>query len=207
MSLIKDFNDLHFSWKGVLLTICSSIPIFFVSVYLFKNDLIARIEDNPWGDLRFYFVICLCVALSTLWFLANIVLSIHSAKHTQLKMQVLRERKMDISQKLISRLFGYKPKKGHGEESLKLTFMLTYAYATGYLGVCIFLNQQLFHFAFPNFLLASWGFILFRIFWVAIRKGILEEELENSFPKRTSTSVQKTVKPTTSQPQHEKLSE
>jgi hypothetical protein len=71
--------------------------------------------------------------------------------------------------------------------------MLTYAYATGYLGMCIFLNQQLFHFSFSYFLLGSWGFLLFRIAWVIVNRAILEDEVERSFPKRKQPAVKDNV--------------
>ena len=186
MSLIKDFNELHFSYKGTALIIGSNIPIFFVSIYLFKYDLISVIQGNPWGSLQFYFVLCLCLTLSIIWFLSNLLLSIHSTQYFELRYRSEREKEMNPFQRIIEQKLATLPRKNvtseRKEDSQKFAFIMTYGYATAYLGICIFVNQQFMQWSFPHFLLGSWGFILFRILYMAIRKETLKEELKKKQP-------------------------
>lgn len=182
MSLIKDFNELHFSYKGTALIIGSNIPIFFVSIYLFKYDLITVIQGNPWGSLQFYFVLCLCLALSIIWFIANLLLSIHSEEYIELLRRLKHQKEMSAFERVVEQKLSSLPRqninKERKEDSQKFAFIMTYGYATTYLGICIFVNQQFLQWSFPQFLLGSWGFILFRIVYMAIRKETLKEELK-----------------------------
>ncbi|MES2556108.1 MAG: hypothetical protein V4604_08155 [Bacteroidota bacterium] len=189
MSLIKDFNELDFSYKGAALVIGSNIPIFFVSIYLFEHDLIADIEGNPWGSLKFYFVLCVCLTLSILWSLTSLMFSIHKLQLIERRERVNSMKDMHPLVKLLTKSTPQRKTKEATEKSLRVTFITTYAYATTLLAACIFINQQFLHLSFPYFLLGSWVFIVIRIFYVAVKSEMLREKLEAK-PVRRKVSLE-----------------
>lgn len=168
MSLIKDFESLHFGTKGTILNIASTIPFFFIIIYLFSNTLIFRIEGNPFSDLDFYFVLALCFCLSLLWFCMNFMLSIIIMNFVEF----LESKRIlvDPTKKVEEPNDPDTPidelvKAQNAEDSIQASFITTYIYSVGYISIAIFINRWL-DLPLQWFILSCFGFILFRFAWV-----------------------------------------
>ena len=73
MSAVKDFNELHIGIKSTMMTVAFQIPFFFIAIFLFRHNLIDKIDTSLLTDLDFYFLLSLCFCFSTTWFILNIV--------------------------------------------------------------------------------------------------------------------------------------
>ena len=95
MGLIEDFNKLHISIKSMLLSIVSTIPIFFISIYAFAHHLIDKIpnRENFFFDFNFYYLVALCFLLSISWIISNIALSFLTSFYIT---NILKEDELDI---------------------------------------------------------------------------------------------------------------
>lgn len=152
MSFIKDFDELHVTYKSTIFTIIASMPFYFICIYLFNQPLIQKINSNPLVDMDFWFVISLCFCLSLSWFIMNLILSL-----------------------VISFIFD---KWFDDDSSIEDIFRITVIYSMGYLGLSIFLNN-IFKFSLYNFILITYSFVIFRIIWVSVWGWFLSKEKNN----------------------------
>ncbi len=149
MSLINDFEKLHISTKTSFLTIFSQIPLFFISVYLFKIDLIQKIGNFPLSDMDFWFLASLCFGLSLTWFSANLILSFI--------------------------IFTVGDELYNNEQDIEGIFKSCVLYSIIYLSFSILINYKI-NLGFYNYMLCVYGFILFRIIWVLIAYAICKKK-------------------------------
>ncbi len=140
MSLILDFEKLHITIKSSVLTVLGLIPFFFVSIYLFQDDLIKIVGSNPFYDINFFFIICLCFCLSITWYAMNLILTFIAFKFGD----YISDDETDIDD----------------------IFKSSMVYSIGYLAVSIFLNVK-FDFGFYNFLIIAYGFLVFRMIHIS----------------------------------------
>jgi hypothetical protein len=149
MSWISDFDRLKLTSKVILLYFVFVIPFFFISIYLFKPEMIEIIKGNPFVNLHFFFLISFCFALSISWFgLVFIVseLTFSFAKKVDL------QKKDGIKEGL--------------EFNIEDTFVLTFIYSICYIMLGIAINHYLLNWSFKLFLLGCVGFIFFRFIWI-----------------------------------------
>jgi len=139
MTLIKDFDKLHIGLKTGSLTILGQVPFFFVSLYLFKKSIIERIDNTYFiSDLDFYFVICVCFALSLTWFLMNLGLT-------------------GIVVYYVDKWMGI-------QSELQDVYIMTFIYSIGYVSAAILINYYC-DAEFITLILWMYGFIVARILW------------------------------------------
>ena len=148
MSFIKDFDELHVTYKSTFFTILALMPYYFVCIYLFNQPLIKKISANPLVDMDFWFIISLCFSLSLSWFIMNLILSL-----------------------IISFIFD---KWFNDDSSIEDIFKITVVYSIGYLGISVFLNNS-FNFSLYDFILITYSFVIFRIIWGLIWGFILSK--------------------------------
>lgn len=169
MSLIKDFNDLHIGTKGTLLNILSTVPFFFIGIYLFHPVLILKVQGNPLTDIDFYFLLSICMALSILWFFMNFTIStllvdffdwINEEQVTENEDQAGSINSIETDERI-------EEETKQEDEKMKGIFIITYIYSIGYLALAIFLNLSL-DLTYKWFVLACFGFIVFRLLLVAL---------------------------------------
>ncbi|MDH4472287.1 MAG: hypothetical protein QE487_06745 [Fluviicola sp.] len=184
MSLIKDFENLNIGTKGIILNILSTVPFFFIIVYLFNKTLISKVEQTPFSDIDFYYIIAVCFSLALLWFLMNFLLAILSldmiewveAQEEKIKQQKERENKelenSDIPQEPKESIIP-KPKKSKDYDA-KFWFFTTYMYSVGYLAIAMFINMWL-GWEFKWFVFSCFGFVIFRLVWVAFWHWFLKK--------------------------------
>lgn len=177
MSLVKDFDELHFGTKGTILNITSTVPFFFISVYLFSNYRIAQIENNPFADIDFYFIIAVCFCVSLLWFLMNFILAIITIDFVEW-LDTLSSQNRTVpapvsEPELIETNSVSVPEK---DETLKLSFIASYIYSIGYLAIALFINYSWVHISFRWFTLWCFGFIIFRLGVVGFVHRFLKKE-------------------------------
>jgi len=193
MALLSEFENLHIKTKSIVLTISSTIPFFFIAVYLFKPTLIQLIEGNPFVNIHFYFWLSLIVALSIVWFFMNFMLGTIATQVFEKRKKKERQQSGDDFKQLLQQNTGEELSESiiaHFEKNretrnkrlenrMKTEFGITYVYSTGYLSVAIFLNQVWLHWSFEMFLVGCISFILFRLIALALRKYNLDNPLEN----------------------------
>lgn len=139
--MIKDFNDLHIGLRTGILTILCQIPFFFISIFLFKKEIIEKISDFPLSDMDFYFLISICFCLSLTWFFMNVALSF-------------------IVFKIVDKV-------ENSESELSEIYTASLIYSIFYLGALIIISKYL-NLTFYWFLITAYLFILFRIIVVLI---------------------------------------
>ena len=85
MGLLIDFDKLHISLKSSIANILSLFLFFFISVYLFKHELISKIGKDLFLNFDFYFLICICLCFSIIWFILNLIESTIAVRLSNLK--------------------------------------------------------------------------------------------------------------------------
>jgi hypothetical protein len=174
MSLVKDFDKLHFGTKGTILNIVSTVPFFFISVYLFSNYRIAQIENNPFADIDFYFILAVCFCVSLLWFLMNFILAIITINFIEWIDSLGSSKKTaePVSERELSTNNG----ELEEDDTLKISFITTYIYSIGYLAIAFYINYSWAHISFRWFTLWCFGFIIFRLAIVGFVHRFLKKE-------------------------------
>lgn len=74
MEILSNFIKLEFQYKSIIISILFLSQLFFISIYLFDNELIQRIGENALSDIDFYFILLVCISLSCFWFTANLII-------------------------------------------------------------------------------------------------------------------------------------
>lgn len=192
MSLIHDFENAKFSTKTILLFYVLIMPLFFISIYLFKPQMIWIIQGNPLVNLHFYFLVSVCLVLSTLWLSMVYLLSGFSMKYYQrmedqknknyrrTEFQELRQKikqaqekgnrreTIDFASEYSKKLFQGRPKPRfthHSNEHYRITLI----YSILYLSTAIAINHFWLHYRIQVFLLCSFLFVILRIPYVKYR--------------------------------------
>jgi hypothetical protein len=140
MSFIQEFSKWHIGLKASVLTIAAQMPFFFISIYLFKRELIERVTSFL-TDMDLYFIISIAFCFSLTWFFMNVVLT------------------------LFATFVGDKMTKSKSDS--KDIFYLSSIYSIGYLCLAIALNYKL-HFSFQKFIFLAYSFLIFRILWLSL---------------------------------------
>jgi len=171
--MIKDFESLHFSTKTIALTILSTIPFFFISIYLFKPEMISIIEGNPLINIHFYFLISVCLSLSIIWFGLILLISMISGEvhekqeKNKILEEIFRAENLKIEAVKEDSILEKKRKQDlrvkRKEMDLRVVFILTYILSISYISLAIFLNRIWLEWGFKMFLIGCGGFILLRI--------------------------------------------
>lgn len=176
MSLIKDFNDLHIGTKGTILNILSAVPFFFIGTYLFNPDLVQKVQGNTLTDIDFYFLLSICLALSTLWFFMNFIISIKVLDVVNWIERLRQEDKQQDENNNPPNIPEKEAKdtKTEDDEELAEIFVVSYIYSIGYLALAIFINIWI-GFSFKWFVVSCFGFIVFRLAWVVLWHGIFKK--------------------------------
>jgi len=179
MSYLQDFEKLHIGTKTTFLTILGTMPFFFISIYLFKPEMIQIIEGNPLTNIHFYFLLSLCLVISVLWFLMNLILGLQATDYIVEidKKKKKNENKTDTEEEKKNELTTEQREKiklqmrKQRELHITTTFIMTFVYSLVYLSIATFLNKELLHWQFKWFILGCFSFIIFRILMVGL--GIL----------------------------------
>jgi hypothetical protein len=141
MGTFNDFNNLHISIKSILISVISIIPFYFVSIYLFDYDILKSFNNKQFfiNDFKVIFIFCLCFALSLVWVINNVFLSVGISI---------------IGDKLTN-----------SKPDINMPFVLTFFYSICYLSVAITLNFYFTKFTLLNFVLLSHSFLFMRFLW------------------------------------------
>ena len=142
MNFFQYFEKLHITVKSAVLTILGQIPFFFVSIYLFKHDLINLVGAYPLTDMDFLFIIGLCFCLSITWYAMNLILSLIACIYVD---DILNQPTTDFGD----------------------VFNLGTIYSLGYLSIAILINFKC-KISFFWFLIFAYGFIVIRLVWIGI---------------------------------------
>jgi hypothetical protein len=156
MSWISDFEKLKLTSKVIFLYFICIIPFFFISVYLFKPDMINIIKGNPLINIHFYFLLAICFAISFSWFWMVYLVS-------KLSMVFVEKIVIKIEQKETD------------PYSIEDLFILTFIYSIAYIILAITLNQYLIHWDLKFFLIGCLSFVLFRLIWIAFFYWLLKK--------------------------------
>lgn len=156
MSWISDFEKLKLTSKVIFLYFICIIPFFFISVYLFKPDMINIIQGNPLINIHFYFLLAICFAISFSWFWMVYLVS-------KLSMVFVEKIVIKIEQKETD------------PYSIEDLFILTFIYSIAYIILAITLNQYLIHWDLKFFLIGCLSFVLFRLIWIAFFYWLLKK--------------------------------
>lgn len=196
MSLLHDFENAKFSTKTILLFYILIMPLFFISIYLFKPEMIWMIKGNPLVNLHFYFLVSVCLVLSTLWLsmvyiLSNYVIkrmkNIEDEKNNQIKLglvveslneikkgdsktklnEIIKLIEMSLQEKLNKK---FKPQSRFASNSND-HYRITLIYSIVYLSISIAINHFWLHYKIHQLLICLPLFIVFRIVYVRWRLG------------------------------------
>lgn len=190
MNYLHDFEKLHISTKTSVLTILGTIPFFYISIYLFKPEMIQIIEGNPFTNFHFYYLISVCLVLSVMWYLMNLILGIRTVQYISKKKKRLRTEKVDIPKKegnpfvkfdqILKRTAAIREQNTREKDlELKISFAISFSYSLFYLSIAIFLNKELLQLDFKWFILSCFGFVLFRMFVIWFGDKNTEEKHKN----------------------------
>lgn len=193
MSLLNDFENAKFSTKTILLFYVLVMPLFFISIYLFKPEMIWMIQGNPLVNLHFYFMVSVCLVLSTLWLSMIYILSDSTIKHlkiiddnksNQFKREALTKSLNELKQgdneaklKEITKMMAMsleeklnkKFKQPRFTSNSNEHYRITLLYSIGYLSIAIAINHYWLNWKIEHFLLSLPLFIIFRIVLVRLR--------------------------------------
>ncbi|WP_341902256.1 hypothetical protein [Fluviicola taffensis] len=195
MSLLSDFENAKFSTKTILLFYVLIMPLFFISIYLFKPDMIWLIQGNPLVNLHFYFLVSVCLVLSTLWLSMIYVLSDYTIKHLkiieddktkQLKREAIskslnelrkgdNEAKLNEMTKIIAMSLQeklnkkFKPPQPKFSSNSNEHYRITLIYSILYLSAAIAINHFWLNWKIQYFLVCLPLFVIFRIVFVKLR--------------------------------------
>ena len=141
MGLFDDFNKLHISIKSMLLSIISTIPFYFIALYLFDYKILKSYHFKQFfiNDFDVIFIFSLCFVLSLTWVISNVFLSLVIS---------------DIGDKMTNS----KPDK-------ETPFVLTFFYSVFYLTISIVINYYFTKFSLMKFVFLSHSFLLARLLW------------------------------------------
>lgn len=190
MNYLHDFEKLHISTKTSVLTILGTLPFFYISVYLFKPDMIHIIKGNPFANFHFYYLISVCLVLSVMWYLMNLILGFRLVEYAVKKNEKTNQEKNHtkktegnpsaVFDQIWKRNVAYREQKKREKDlELKMSFSVSFIYSLFYLSIAIFLNQEFLQLDFKWFILSCFGFVVFRliVLWIGIK--ITEETHEN----------------------------
>lgn len=192
MSLLNDFENAKFSTKTILLFYVLIMPLFFISVYLFKPDMIWIIRGNPIVNLHFYFLVSICLVLSTLWLSMVYLLSGLTMQYYQKLENQKNRQKREIELDAISeKIKQAKASKNYRQMTYLLEdyskkvlfsrknhiytshsthhYRITLIHSILYLSVAIAINHFWLNWKLQYFLLCLPLFVVFRIFIVKLR--------------------------------------
>ncbi len=142
MGAIKEFKELNIGIKTTILTILSQIPFFFISVYLFKHELIDKIGSKLLSDIDLYFLVSICFGFSLIWFFVNVILTMLIAD--------------------------YRDKHDKVKTKTETVYVLTMIYSIGYLSIAIIVNYYYLKSSFHCFLAYAFSFIVVKIIWTYV---------------------------------------
>jgi hypothetical protein len=116
MTFFSEFNKLHFSVKSVFISILCVIPFYFVSIYLFQENLIIPFKGKYFylNEFDILYIFSVCFVLSLTWVISNIFLSLGISSIAE---KVLKE-----------------------EGDIEIPFILTFIYSICYLSSAILVN-------------------------------------------------------------------
>lgn len=192
MSLLHDFENAKFSTKTILLFYVLIMPLFFISIYLFKPKMIWIIQGNPLVNLHFYFLVSVCLVLSTLWLSMIYLLSGVTMKyyqrmedqknkdHRKKELHELNEKIKQAKEKGNIReatefASQYSKKVFIGRKEPRFThhsnehYRIMLIYSILYLSTAIAINHFWLHCRIQVFLLCSFLFVILRIPYVKYR--------------------------------------
>lgn len=192
MSLLHDFENAKFSTKTILLFYVLIMPLFFIGIYLFKPNMIWMIQGNPLVNLHFYFLVSVCLVLSTLWLSMIYLLSNLTMQHYQkMEDQKNRHRRKTELRELTKKMNEAKENKNYKEIAnmaslhLKKTFSfrrkliytshsnhhyrITLIHSILYLSIAIAINHLWLNWKIQYFLLSLPLFVVFRIVLLKLR--------------------------------------
>ena len=75
MNFISIIRELQISKKTIFLSVLGQTYYFLIALFLFKSDLINKLDENFLFDIKFYYVIGISFLMSGFWFLVNIGIS------------------------------------------------------------------------------------------------------------------------------------
>lgn len=75
MSLVKNVHELQISAKTALLSVFGQAHYFLIAIFLFRYDLVEKIDNRLLLDINFYYIILISLAFSSLWFAMNVCIS------------------------------------------------------------------------------------------------------------------------------------
>jgi hypothetical protein len=148
MSWISDFERLKLTSKVIFLYFICIIPFFFISVYLFKPEMINIIQGNPLINIHFYFLLAICFALGFSWFWMVYLVS-------------------KLSMVFVEKIVVKNEQNQTEVYSIGDLFILTFIYSMAYIIFAITLNHYLIHWDLKLFLIGCFSFVLFRLIWIA----------------------------------------
>lgn len=148
MSWISDFDKLKLTSKVIFLYFICIIPFFFISIYLFKPEMINLIQGNPLINIHFYFLFATCFALSFSWFWMVYLVS-------------------ELSMFFVNKIFLKSENIKTDRYGIEDLFILTFIYSIAYIILAIILNHYIFHRGFNFFVIGCSSFILFRLIWIS----------------------------------------
>lgn len=141
MTFFSEFNKLHFSVKTVFISVLCVIPFYFVSIYLFQENLIIPFKGKYFylNEFDVIYIFCVCFVLSLTWVISNIFLSVGINS---------------IAEKILKE-----------ETDIEIPFILTFIYSIGYLSSSILVNYYFVNASLLNFVMLSHLFLLIRYLW------------------------------------------
>jgi hypothetical protein len=87
MSIIKDVNELHISFKTVLIGILLNMPFWYIDLYLFKNDFFSKAVFYIPLVMSF----CLTIAWLGFWIMFAAIMSTNENKRNTAQSQIKPE--------------------------------------------------------------------------------------------------------------------
>lgn len=75
MSLVKNVHELQISAKTALLSVFGQAHYFLIAIFLFRYDLVEKIDNRLLLDINFYYILLISFTFSALWFAMNVSIS------------------------------------------------------------------------------------------------------------------------------------
>lgn len=72
MSILANFFKLDLSYPKIVLSVFGQAHYFLIAIFLFKYDLVEKLDSPLLLDFDFYFILLLSVLFSITWFLMNV---------------------------------------------------------------------------------------------------------------------------------------
>lgn len=67
MKTIRNIKDFHITTKTSIFSVLGMSYYFFIAIYLFKVDLVDKIENSLLLDINFYLILLTSLSLSFAW--------------------------------------------------------------------------------------------------------------------------------------------